>query len=905
MTDTCIVSGHLIDPTGALAPNTKVVIRAGGVVGQYGKTVLPKEITAISDGSGVLSVPLMPGLYTGLVADTGRTWQFPISVPEAETAALADCIKPAAPPITPGDVVLSQAARDAAQAAQAAAELAETNAETAETNAEAAQVAAEGARDTAIDAATTATTQAGVATTQAGLASTARTGAETARTGAETARTGAETAQTGAQTARTAAETAQTGAQTARTGAEAARDIALGAQAAAQLAAAAITPMDVLHLVSQGSYTFPVPSGWWDTGLRQTATDSLRGTTSTMAIISNWNAETLRGTGPNVFILAHDTARIFGADGVTAVSAPGTAVALAADDWQGLTLGSELNPDPGFDSATGWTLGTGWSVTGGRAQVVAGGANADISRAIAGVTVGKSYLVEVTDLDFVSGTSFRVIFGGAGVGADYTTDAPGTRRIVVATSTDGLRVRAISAGSEGSVAGVSVKEILNWPAYQNTAAARPTWGRAPAQVRNLLTNSDLAGAVAGTPGTAPTGYSMSGVPGTVVAVGEGFIDFSASANRPFLNAPSVTVNPGQTVTASYIAELLTGASTLAQTLIGWTGTLSSPTSQYRINGNPVAASATVSQGDVVSLSLTAGATGGAVNFRLGLGCDAPTTGTLRMRNIQAEVGTARTAYQRRGATPTDVTESGVTSFGLLSFDGSDDALLHQLAAGGTVAVALFGRGGSFLIPSITLAAPSVLQLGPLSALDDGVLVSGCPTGILRAVGTVPWSSRLELVGYAIMKANPSAEEQARAMRYFAAHGAGGWLVEGPELATNGDFSSGTSGWLDFGAGTGWNVVGGKAVHTAGTYGTIRKTNAELPMVAGQAYILRFDLSDRLNSSVFVYGRVLLTPTPLSVNGSYAYAFVAPATGNSIAFEANTAFDGAIDNVSLRALTPEF
>lgn len=420
--------------------------------------------------------------------------------------------------------------------------------------------------------------------------------------------------------------------------------------------------------------------------------------------LTKWNAlnepdkllnDTLKDANPGLFVLADDTARVFGADGVTAVSAPGDAVSLIGDDWDGIETGSEL--------VTGSpTLPTGWSGSGPWTKV-AGVANS-ATWSVGTLTSGKAYMIAVTYDAIIASTVTARLTGGATVTGVARSAAGSYRQVIIATAAHTTLDLQATATTAAVVSSVSVREITNWPAYQNTAAARPTWGRAPKEVRNLL----LGTATMATQSRAVT---------------------AAQHTLSFKGTGTVT---------------LSGVSTSGP-LVG-TGV-----------------------GDRVSLTFT------------------PTAGTLTMTvsgsvtEAQLELGASASAYQAVGAATNDITESGVTSFGLISMDGSDDALLHQLANGGTVAVALFGRGGSYLIPSITLAAPSVLQLGPLSVLDDGVLVSGCPTGILQAVGTVPWSSRFELVGYAIMKANPTAEEKARAMRYFAAHGARGWLVEGANL----------------------------------------------------------------------------------------------------------------------------
>jgi hypothetical protein len=327
---------------------------------------------------------------------------------------------------------------------------------------------------------------------------------------------------------------------------------------------------------------------------------------------------------------------------------------------------------------------------------------------------------------------------------------------------------------------------------------------------------------------------------------------------------------------------------------------------YRLNGSVVAGNTVPGVGSHLIEAVFAITTTGSVDPRIGISIVSPNnySADIRFWALQFEVGTARSPYQRRGTTATpDITESGVTSFGLISMDGSDDALLHQLAAGGTVSVALFGRGGSYLIPSITLAAPSVLQLGPLSVLDDGVLVSGCPTGILRAVGTVPWSSRFELVGYAIMKANPTDEEQARAMRYFAAFGARGWLVEGPELVTNGGFDDAT-GWT---LGAGWSIGGG-------TLNSVEPNNITAAAIsvafeAGIAFRVRYTLSPYTSGAVRAELQGGGSDNGSSRNSSGNVDEIIAATAQRTAFRflasGGTGLTASIDNVSVRALTPEF
>jgi hypothetical protein len=445
--------------------------------------------------------------------------------------------------------------------------------------------------------------------------------------------------------------------------------------------------------------------------------------------LTKWNAlnepdkllnDTLKYANPAAFILADNTARIFGPDGVTAVSAPGTAVSLAADDWEGIETGAQL--------VTGnATLPTGWSgnVTTGPWTKTAGTANS-ATWSIGTLVSGRAYVVEIVYDAITASTLTPRFTGGATVTGLARSAAGSYRQVIIATAAHTTLDLQATASTAAVVSSVSVREVLNWPAYQNTAAARPT-------------------------------------------------------------------------------------------------------------------------------------------------------------------------YQERTVGP--------ATRKVIAFDGSDDALLHQLAAGGTVSVALFGLGGSYLIPSITLAAPSVLQLGPLSVLDDGVLVSGCPRGILRAVGTNASSSAFDLVGYAIMKANPTAEEQARAMRYFAAFGARGWLVEGPELVTNGGFDT-DSGW-NFGSG--WSFDTDAALKTAGSGGT-GSVSRDITVSVGTPYLFEFEIKGFVASGAIprFTGGTNVVGSTYAANGVHREILIA-ASGNTTVGVASTSSSSGlrIDNISVRALTPEF
>jgi hypothetical protein len=119
VTTPCAISAPLIDPTGTLRPNTDVVFqRKGGVVGQEGALLLPLETRARSDANGIINVNLMPGEYTGLASGSGKSWSFPVGVPDTATEVLADLTPQASNiPIDNSLVAETKGYRNEAQAA--------------------------------------------------------------------------------------------------------------------------------------------------------------------------------------------------------------------------------------------------------------------------------------------------------------------------------------------------------------------------------------------------------------------------------------------------------------------------------------------------------------------------------------------------------------------------------------------------------------------------------------------------------------------------------------------------------------------------------------------------------------------------------------------------------------------
>jgi hypothetical protein len=546
----------------------------------------------------------------------------------------------------------------------------------------------------------------------------------------------------------------------------------------------------------------------------------------------------LRGNGPSLFVF--DDA--FGADGVTPVALQG-AISLAVDDFEGLELGAELVPDGSFSSGVGGWVDVGSNsaipsdrIVDGALQVSNTGTQ-NAARPLTAPAIGRYVLVRFRARR-VGGDAvtllvrFSNIFGADTVLAQsfgniatdwvsyslvYVNSAPSRSRIVFR--------EGAGLGSAVQIDDVSVREVLNFPAFQNTAAARGLRGQAPKEVRNLLT------------GTATMATQTRAVT-------------AAQHRLSFKGTGTVT---------------LTGSST-AGPLVG-TGA-----------------------GDIVGLTFT------------------PTAGNLTLTvsgsvtEAQLELGSARSAYQEVGTgLAPDITEAGVTSHPVWAGDGTDDAADCRVYNGQTFGIFIPGRYGSWWQGGFTAAADGTITVGPTSVFFNGVALAGVPTGILRACGTVPWSSRLLVAGlnpFAITKSVMSTEELRLLVRRYAAIGAKGLLVPGADQAVSGVFAADT----DWTKGTGWTIGSGVATKTAGTAAALEQAQT---IVAATPYLCTADVTRSAGTLTPRFtGGTTFNGTAVSATGALSSILMGLVGNTTFGFQGDSAFAGTVDNVTLRPLTPE-
>ena len=330
------------------------------------------------------------------------------------------------------------------------------------------------------------------------------------------------------------------------------------------------------------------------------------------------------------------------AAGTTPVTALEQSVGLMLDKSRGLAVGAEAFANT-FDS-----VGVGWSYSNG--TLTAAAASSGNSSYANVVTNNRRYIVTFTvtrtagTLQFYqSGTLISSIIASG----TYTYRSMGTG--------GNNRLQFTSSGFEGAITGISIKEIAGNHAYQTTSGARPV---VTARVNQLL-NTGFAGAVAGTPGTAPTSWTFP-VSGGATAISGSTITLSATAARHFIGQ-SVTVNASQSYTATAKIGLVSGSILINQAM-SIAGTAAGGTISYFVNGVAASATDALPAGEnTISAVLTAAVGGGTFEVRLGVGVGGFPTASVTVRDPDLRLtidANSRIPSYQRVTTATDYDSAG-------------------------------------------------------------------------------------------------------------------------------------------------------------------------------------------------------------------------------------------------------
>lgn len=176
--------------------------------------------------------------------------------------------------------------------------------------------------------------------------------------------------------------------------------------------------------------------------------------------------------------------------GALAVFAPEQPIGLALD--MRIPRGPELVAAGKFDSDTGWTKGTGWSIANGRASIDGSNTGSSLlilNGGLAAAVVAQRYYEISFNYQMTSG---RLRLNPV-VGTSTTLLAAGTQGwfhiIVPANTADGgLAIQAPDAGSVGWIDNVSVREVPGNHAVQATVGDRPVLS---GRVNRLINTEDM------------------------------------------------------------------------------------------------------------------------------------------------------------------------------------------------------------------------------------------------------------------------------------------------------------------------------------------------------------------------------------------------------------------------------
>lgn len=442
------------------------------------------------------------------------------------------------------------------------------------------------------------------------------------------------------------------------------------------------------------------------------------------------------------------------------------------------------------------------------------------------------------------------------------TEASGT--IPVAAPGDTIRLAADKSRVRSP--------ITAYAAVQANSALAPRWGRAPKSRRQQWRGDSgisTGWAAAGTtPPAVTNGATQHGQPCVAVTYNQTMAPgFAGSRANTAAVAPIVA---GKTYVGSVdicLSRALTGVESL---LVQVTGTSWFPA--FGLN----AANSAAYVGQWLRVALPSGTPGlsglNGVYTMLSVSVSSPVT--LYLKNFQWEEGTVPTAYQA-AASAFDLTEAGIPSFGFARYDLTDDlnSIIMTLAQTGDVL--LFGRNGSWIEPGRVFAAASSLQIG--------VTGTSVTPGILRAIG--------DLVGIVAIGRTLTSDERDRALRYFQAAGAAGWLTLGPNLWADSGHTVTSAAWTNNGDGT-FTASGG-----TGLLGF----NPGLSIMERQ-YLGKFEVVSRSGGSVNLpYDGAGSNQAAVTSVGVFQHVITADSTSGPYIY--SNAFAGTVRAVSYQLITP--
>jgi hypothetical protein len=234
-------------------------------------------------------------------------------------------------------------------------------------------------------------------------------------------------------------------------------------------------------------------------------------------------------------------------------------------------------------------------------------------------------------------------FGGtATVGDKFTIDNISVREVIPTwydTELDGTPIQP-------SISIPTRSGTKQW--YQEPFANPFGYSNWPARTNHLI-NSQWGGAIAGTPGTAPTSWSINSTGGSIDSVAGGDIGatvmvISSDGARNYI----IQTTPTLSANTSYLFWVqLEATSGLALfQLLECVSLPAGSTRNYWVNGVDVGVLGSVTPvgGDRIGVIITIAGTGGPVGLRVGIGTQGNSTGSASFTRPQLEAGAFASPY---------------------------------------------------------------------------------------------------------------------------------------------------------------------------------------------------------------------------------------------------------------------
>lgn len=678
----------------------------------------------------------------------------------------------------------------------------------------------------------------------------------------------------------------------------------------AALYAGSFGPGMILHRTDEA-----IPAGWWDTGLRQSATSELWGNTATLALISNWSTASLYTGGiATAFFDFSTVSREFQDVFGTALTAAGQSVAMVRDAISPLTFGASIVTNGDFAADANWTKGTGWTISGGSANKAAGTA-AFLTQAVT-LTAGRTYRIAGTAT--VTAGTVTPRFTGGTLAAGTAISAGGNFEQYVTAANGNTTLDFLGSSTfAGTIDNVSVQEVLGIVAIQPSASLRGVWGQWPVKGRrNLLlwsedpTKSPWATVYASVnPAPSVLGYPMFTVttsPDVITSTMMGKVQQSLSMTNgqyTWTNIQAANSDGLITMNVSAVSPAAVGGSAGSRIVVF--NTVTQQFMAQNLGSGGVYLAENLGSG-LWRITLTFNVTApGTVFFARAV--DQNTTAgisvgrSVNVGPMQVEAGAVATAYQRVDSVDY-VFEAGARAAGFWRSDLVDDSLTFNLPAAVDGELILLGRDGSWRETRLASAGSQVV----IGGTGAGTLAT---PGILRATGP--------LVAMGFRQGVMTADEWLRLKRRWRAEGARGELIAGANMILNGTFDADL---------TGWNQPVPARGPLSWSAGTMRIEDVAaasnnyvervITTVAGVAYLFRAQAVEAVNAAPRIFAGISSGSSALgssflsaSATGQLSLVFLAAGTSTRVNLNPmNSSAAGAFvrfDNVTVQPLTPEW